>query len=330
MAQTEYIGEGSIARVADIVRETGVHKVFLVAGSKSFASSGAEATLMPLFSGIEVTRFDDLSALPTQEDVEKGIALYRAQGPDLVVAVGGGHVMDIAKAVNFMAGKKPLVAIPTTAGSGAESTPFAVVYKDGVKTSLEDATMLPTYAIVDPQLGQSVSRETSLASGLDALCQAIESLWARGATEESRGYAAEALALVWPNLVRAVAGDAQARAALMQGAHLAGKAIAISKTTACHALSYGLTSRFGVPHGLAVAYTMPALIAHNKAELPHGITAEAFKNLLVELEAPALASFGVGKADIAPLAAGVDPERLGNNPKPLSKGDISAIYKSLL
>lgn len=330
MAQTSYIGEGSIARVADIVRETGAHKIFLVAGKRSFAASGAEAALTPLLTGVEVVRFDELDALPTQSDVEKGIERYRAAAPDLVVAVGGGHVMDVAKAVNFMTDKKPLVAIPTTAGSGAESTPFAVVYKDGVKTSLEDPGVLPAYAIVDPSLGQSVSREVSLASGLDAVCQAIESLWARGATEESRTYAAQALDLAWPALVPAVAGESTARANLMQGAHLAGKAIAISKTTACHALSYGLTSRFGVLHGLAVAYTMPALLRHNAFALPHGITAEVFGELLKELRVPSLASFGASEADVEALAAGVDPERLGNNPVPLSHDDISAIYKSLL
>ncbi len=331
MAQTEYIGAGTINKVVDIVREVGAHKVFLVTGKHSFAASGAEATLMPMLSNVVVTRFDDLDALPTQEDVERGIEMYVAADPDLVVAVGGGHVMDVAKAVNFLTNKKPLVAVPTTAGSGAEATPFAVVYKDGVKTSLEDAAVLPTYAIVDPGLGQSVARGVSLASGLDALCQAIESLWARGGTDDSRGHATEALELAWRNLKRAVEGDAEARAKLMEGAHLAGKAIAISKTTACHALSYGLTSRFGVPHGLAVAYTMPALINHNGVALPHGITSEVFKNLLlVELGPPSLQSFGATEADVPALAAGVDPERLGNNPVPLSPDDISAIYKSLL
>lgn len=330
MAQTEYIGEGTINKITDIVRDLGVHKVFLVTGSKSFAASGAEAVLMPMLSAINVTHFNELGALPTQEDVEKGIELYKAADPDLVVAVGGGHIMDIAKAVNFLTNKKPLVAIPTTAGSGAEATPFAVVYKDGVKTSLEDAGVLPTYAIVDLTLGQSVSRQVSCSSGLDALCQAIESLWARGGTDESRGYATEALDLVWPNLLKAVEGDPEARAKLMLGAHLAGKAIAISKTTACHALSYGLTSRFGVAHGLAVAYTMPALIRHNAFALPHSITADTFEKLLADLQVPALASFGVTKEDAEALAAGVDPERLGNNPEPLTKEDIIAIYTSVI
>lgn len=330
MAQTEHIGPGALVKIADIVRELGARNVFLVAGKRSFAASGAEEVLMPLLSATTVTRLDDLGALPTAGDVEKGIALYRKAAPDMVVAVGGGHVMDIAKAVNFLTERKPLVAIPTTAGSGAEATPFAVVYKDGVKTSLEDPMMLPAYAIVDPALGASVSREVALASGLDALCQAVESLWARGATEESRAYATEALALVWPNLAQAVEGDAQARAHLMRGAHLAGKAIAISKTTACHALSYGLTSRFSVPHGLAVALTMPAMMRRNGVALPHDIPPEAFESLLLELGAPKLASFGVTAADIGALAAGVDLERLGNNPKPLTQEDIITIYESLL
>lgn len=329
MAQTSYIGEGTIHKITDIVRELGVHKVLLVAGAHSYAASGAKAYLDEALKDVEVQMYSDFHAVLEDEDVQKGIAVQNAFAPDLVVAVGGGHVMDAGKAINYYATRVPVVAVPTTAGSGAEATPFAVIYKNGIKTSLEGPEVLPAYAIVDPALNNA-PRAAMLSAGLDALCQAIESCWARGGTDESREYATQALKLGWSALKNALAGDKDARADMSIAAHLAGKAIAISKTTACHALSYGLTYKFGVPHGLAVALTMPAVMRHNAVALPQGITPEAFEDLLKRTEAPTLASFGVTSDAIAALSAEVDPERLGNNPKPLTKEDIIAIYTSVI
>ncbi len=327
MSQIEYIGEGALVKIADILAHIKPQRVFLVSGKNSYVTSGARNVLEPLLARMEIIRFDDLSSLPVQEDVERGMTLYTASTPDLVIAVGGGHVMDVAKAINFLGARRPLIAIPTTAGSGAEATPFAVVYKNGTKTSLEDPAVLPTYAIVDPALCNSVPRDVALASGLDALAQGIESYWAKGATDESRRHATRALELVWHNIEPAIAGDRNAIAAMSEGAHSAGKAIAISKTTACHALSYGLTAKFGIPHGIAVAVTMPAMMRFNRTELSMSeITPEAVEHLFEKLEVRHAASRGVQEEDLSSLVDGVNPERLGNNPKVLTKEDIINIY----
>ena len=191
--------------------------------------------------------------------------------------------MDVAKLANwfsseegvadaFLAGESsevgcrlPLVAIPTTAGSGAEATHFAVVYADGVKKSAAHVSMRPTVAVVDPQLTAQLPATITAHSGLDALCQSIESIWSVKANEESLGYATEALGLVWSHLEQAVNQPTpEYRAAMARGSHLAGQAINITKTTLPHALSYSITTRHGVPHGAAVALTLGSALIYNE------------------------------------------------------------------
>lgn len=332
MTQTEYVGAGEISKLADIVRELSPKKVFLVTSGGSYIMSGAERPVTDALLSIEVFHYTVVSALPLEEEVQKGAAACAAFAPDLVIAVGGGHVMDMAKSFNFFSGKKPLVAIPTTAGTGSEATQFAVIFKNGLKTSLESPEMLPTFAIVDPNLAMSVPKEGALPSALDALCQSIESYWSKKATEESRTYARQALELIWPNLVPAIEKrDPAAIRAVSIGAHLSGKAINISKTTACHAFSYGLTYRFGVPHGIATAIFLPGVWVYNGFTCPdQSITSDAIKELLERFSIKNLSSFGVTAADIPSLAMEVNAERLKNNPRIIHEKDISKFYSDIL
>lgn len=332
MKQIEYIGVGVISKIAEIIREQTPSKVFLVTGKSSYTLSGATQLMADALSGIDVLHYSDFSALPLEEDVQKGVEAYAAFVPDLVIAIGGGHVIDMAKAINFLSGKKLLIAIPTTAGTGSEATQFAVVYKNGHKTSLENAEIIPTFAIVDPNLAKSVPRDIAIASALDALCQAIESLWSNKATDESRTYAQQALKLIWGNIISAIEEkDFVAITALCLGAHLSGKAINISKTTACHALSYGLTYRFGIPHGIAGAMFLPVIWEYNNFSCPESsVTAEAVKELLQRFDIKNLSQFGVTSADIPSLASEVNVERLGNNPRMISKEDVIQFYTKIL
>jgi alcohol dehydrogenase len=325
MGQIEYVGPGSIRRVADIIATHRPRSIFLVTGKKSYRASGGEASIEPLLSGIAVTRYNDLRELTSADDIERGSAAYKRCAPDLVIAIGGGHILDAAKAINASVGPAPMVAIPTTAGSGAESTPFAVVYKDGRKTSIEGKALLPAYAIVDSALAVAVPPRVALASALDALAQSIESYWSLRATEESRGLSREALELIWGSIRGALRGDIHKLEKLARGAHCAGKAIAIAKTTVCHALSYSLTFRFGVPHGIAVTSTLPAAMRYNSFSIDQ-ISAESIEKLARDLKVPRLAEFGVTLADIPSLCAEVNLERLANNPKLLSPDDLIAFY----
>lgn len=347
MRQTEYVGNGSVAKLADIIGKASPQRVFLVTGKGSYVASGAAEPITKALLDTEVLHYTDLSPLPLYEDVLRGAAVCTAFAPDLVIVVGGGHVMDAAKAINFAAGKKPLVAIPTTAGTGSESTCFAVVYQEGRKRSLESPDMLPTFAIVDPDLAMSVPRDVAIPSALDALSQAIESFWSNKATEESHIYARLALEAIWSALAPALEErNPAAIASLCIGAHQAGKAINSSKTTACHAFSYDLTYRFGVPHGIAVAVFLPSMYRYNSAldttkpifeELNTILgfpdseqTATALQTLLERFGVSTLSRFGVSRSDIGTLAAEVNVERLGNNPQRMTEADVARILTTVI
>ncbi len=365
MKQTEYIGVGEISKFKEILNYTKSKKIFLVTGKKSYATSGAQKYFEGINKYAEVFHFDDFASLPKYEDILKGIETYKDFNPDLVVAVGGGSVIDVAKSVNILASQnktadkyvtgeekiahsgKPLVAIPTTAGTGSEATHFAVVYKDGTKYSLASELMLPTFSIVDPTLSFSVPRKTAIACALDALSQSIESFWSTKATDESRGYARQALKSILKNIIPAIEDkNYTAMETLAIGAHLAGKAINISKTTACHAFSYGLTYRFGVPHGIAVAVFLANVYRYNsdinatksifkELDAIMGYSdskkaADALENLIKRLGVAKLSSFGVKASDIISLVSEVNIERLANNPRAISKEDVINFYTGAL
>ena len=262
---------------------TAAHRrVFLVTGGASFETSGAEAALEPLLAGRAMARFPVSRSLPTLDLVEAGLAACRRHRPDLIVAVGGGSVLDTAKAIRVLVAQtpsprsvvlatprrlatgRPLVAIPTTAGSGAEATAFAVIYVDGRKQSLAHPSVRPDLAVLDSRLTHSLPPAVTATSGFDAVSHAIESFWSIRSTGRSRNHSRRALRELLPNLPAAVSRPTPAnRRALLEGAHEAGQAINLAQTTAGHGLSYGLTARYGLPHGAAVALVLPGLLDVN-------------------------------------------------------------------
>ncbi|MFX1470818.1 MAG: phosphonoacetaldehyde reductase, partial [Promethearchaeota archaeon] len=153
----------------------------------------------------------------------------------------------------------------TTAGSGSEATHFAVVYIDKNKYSLlSPSYMQPEYVIVDPQFTNDLPKDLTAISGLDALTQAIESYWNINSTIKSKNYSKKAIELIMDNILTVVQKpNKESRYNMAIAANFSGKAINITKTTACHAISYPITSYFNVPHGHAVALTLPSMIAFN-------------------------------------------------------------------
>jgi alcohol dehydrogenase class IV len=223
-------------------------------------------------------------ALPIEDVEEKYREVRDNPSVDLIIAVGGGTIIDIAKIISIaysnrcekveeilsdktLGNRLDLIFIPTTAGTGSEATSFAVVYKDKVKISIDHKSLLPSYVVLDPVLLKSLPVPILNSTVLDALAQAIESIWARGATEESREYSKEAIGLILDNLDKG--NTIERLSGLQVASHLAGKAINISKTTLPHSISYPITSHFGVPHGVAVFLTLP-----NAAELNYYATEE--------------------------------------------------------
>lgn len=370
----EWIGAGSIQQLAGILKNLSSKKVYIVSGKKSYELSGAKEKLENLLKGINYYRYCNFEENPKFKDLVKGAKLIRNYNPDLVIAIGGGSVIDTAKIISVLpvdvnlgeamvrgnqqvTGKiAPLTVIPTTAGSGSEATHFAVVYLDKEKYSVAHERLLPDYVIIDPVFTYSMSPYQTAVSGMDALCQAIESYWAKGATEESRMFASEAISCLLKSLESAVNHpDPAVRMEMAKGANLSGKAINTSKTTAPHALSYGFTSYYGIPHGHAVALTIGEFIVLNTVKASEASDGELsirmnklFELLGCENAESARVKFrqimkNIGlepklgeivtnekNINIHHLVNNVNTERLQNHPVKVSKGDISRIITRIL
>lgn len=217
-------------------------------------------------------------ALPLEdiEEIYKQVRLINEA--DLIIAIGGGTVIDLAKIIAIAYSNRcakvdeivthgnlqntlTLIFIPTTAGTGSEATAFAVVYRDKVKLSIDNKSVLPDYVVLDPLLLQSLPEEVLNSVILDALAQGVESTWARATTTESQQYAREAIGLIYKHYDKPP--SIERLDALLWASHLAGKAINISRTTLSHSISYPITAHFGVPHGIAVFLTLPTVTRFN-------------------------------------------------------------------
>lgn len=231
--------------------------LFLVTGRQSFESSGAESFFAPIIAGRQAVRFSDFAANPKIEDLCRALNAFKASEAKLIISVGGGSALDVAKLVNYFAaagvdpvsyteGKRgcgdafcPLLAVPTTAGTGSEATHFATLYIGFEKISVADKRMTPSHIWLNSAFTSTMSTYLTACTGFDALAQAIESYWAVGSTEESKHYSEKAIKLCLQHLEGAVlAPTAEHRAGMLNAAHFAGRAINISKTTAAHAMSY--------------------------------------------------------------------------------------------
>ena len=274
------IANGSVGRVRAVLEKLRARSIFLVTHTIAYQNSGAEAKLEPFLSN--VVRFTDFEPNPKLQDAERALELLKTNPCDVVLAVGGGSAIDMAKLVCIFAAQQappqeiiaglphlkpkqlPLIAVPTTAGTGSEATHFAVVYAEGKKYSVAHPSLLPDFAMVDPELTYDLPGHLTAVSGLDALCQGIESWWSVQSTEQSKRLARKAVGLAWNHLETAVHRPTpQSRFAMCQASHLAGRAINLSKTTAPHAISYSITSRCGIAHGHAVALTLGPILVYN-------------------------------------------------------------------
>jgi len=363
--------EQNISSVADEVSRLRPKNVLVVTGSSSYETSGATTIVDKLFGKYRLLFFSNFGVNPKVEDLQEGINLCRNVEIDIIVAIGGGSVIDMAKLIRsymncgmgliesvksnkvLMGREIPFMVIPTTAGSGSESTHFAVIYIEGSKYSVSHASILPGYVLLAPSLTYGSPRYLTACSGIDAFCQAVESYWSVQSTEESRNYAKEAISLLWQYLPHAVENDLDARNKVMFAANLAGRAINISFTTVAHAYSYGLTTYAEIPHGHAVSLTLPYFFDLNMKVHPDNcndprgaaFVREKMEELLVLLDCTVenavkiLSSFfqsifgeknNEAKEKITDdvkkqVALSVNLQRLQNNPAKISKGNIENI-----
>ena len=350
---TIHVYQGNLlTELSQIIQQNAIKRLFIIADRGSFVGCGADKILAQL-SGIDCTVFDNFETNPKFHDVQGGIKALDNFNADVLMAIGGGSTIDFAKLVVSLAtvapaehkptiyGKQPLTSIacplwvaPTTSGTGSEATHFAVVYEGGSKYSLASDLLLPTRVFLDAKLTHTVPEKIAVGCALDALCQAIESYWAVGATDTSRTYAVDALKHIVPNLKNALTPntkkDANALAQMQMGSYLAGKAINISKTTAGHAFSYYLTSYHNIMHGHAVgimlSHMMEYALAHGDntinttiADIADtiGIEKSDFPSYLRDiLDTHNMPSHlgQIENVDFNRMVGSVNMERLGNNP----------------
>ncbi len=369
MKQRRYCGYGSHQQLPEVLQKFSPRKIFYVTGKDSYHLSGGAELFHPAVSQYEFVRFCDFAVNPKLADIRVGMELFQRERCDFVLGVGGGSVMDVAKAVAILTtqdsaperlvrGEAPLtpraiptVMIPTTAGAGSEATHFSVIYLDQRKYSLAHLSMQPDVAILEPALLRQLPRQVAACSGIDALCHGIEALWSLNATAQSREYSLRAIELASAHLVSGVnLASESARQQMMMAAYWAGRAINIAKTTAAHAVSYALTALFGIPHGQAVALSLPHFVEFNwgrgQPSTP-GRTREAMFAALGVSTAAEAADWirqTMAKINLAtqlshldlPTGAsekieeyGFNEQRMKNNPRPVSEKDYLRILEAI-
>lgn len=319
----------------------------------------------------EHVKFDAFGSNPLYEDVCNGVDIFDKEDCEAIVAVGGGSCIDVAKCIklfchiapnsNFLDAEwtdsqVPLVAIPTTAGTGSESTRYAVIYHNGVKQSITHSSIIPDFALLEPEALSTLPLYQKKCTLLDALCQGIESWWSINSTEESITHSSFSVKTIIENMDNYLTGNNPvATRAIMNAANHAGQAINITQTTAPHAFSYKLTSLYGLPHGHAVAICLPAIwkymldnsdrctdirgwgqvqkvfesISHTmQCNTPYG-TADWFQTMLSRLGIKYPHSNNREK-DLMILSQSVNPVRLKNSPVEIDADAAYKIYNTIL
>lgn len=275
--------------------------------------------------------FSKFTSNPKYEEMIEGLNLFKKSECDAIVSIGGGSCIDVAKVIrlsikadlssdvptfkqNYKYTDVKHICIPTTSGTGSESTRHAVLYLNGIKQSIFHPTLVPDYVILCPKLIISVPEYQKKSTMMDALCQCIESLWSRKATKESKKYAIAGLRLFKNNYRGYLNLDREAIKNIQIAANYSGKAINISETTAAHAMSYKITSLYNIPHGHAVAICMNAIFYSCKVKTKYNDIdiKELFYEVMDYFKLDI--HVDISKDKIETLINSVNPTRLKNFP----------------
>lgn len=346
------IGNGKLSLLNDVLTELEVSKLLFVHG-KSYSKLQLDDLLDLKVDYVEFTEF---TPNPDVVDINKGLDIFLKENCDAILVIGGGSAIDVAKTIKLYSGKDiPLIASPTTAGSGSEVTRYAAVYKDGVKQSLTDDKMIPDFYILDGNTIKSLPIYHKKASLMDALCQAIESMWSVNSNDISKGYSKDAIQEIMSLYKLYIYdNDFDVYPRIMAAANLAGKAISITQTTSAHAMSYKLTTMYGIAHGHAVMSCIPYIWDYmidnlDKCIDPRGRdyvqgvfdeiadllevntpkdAAEFLRRLYNELELDKPST--INENDINELASSVNLTRLRNNPVELDEEALTMLYRKIV
>lgn len=339
----------SINNVSKILKKK--DKIFVV------VDSFLKDKIINNLDGYNYSLFTDYTPNPKYEDIKKGLEIFRKDNFNTILSLGGGSSIDVAKCIkafsnisnefDFLENKYnynniKLISIPTTAGTGSESTSFAVMYYNDKKYSVSSDLILPNIVILDKDLLESLPLYQKKSALMDALCQAIESYWSKSSNDESKNYSKEAIKIILKNYKEYIENNKDTFNDILKASNLSGKAINITKTTLPHAMSYKLTSLYNIAHGHAVFTCLPYVweymyndnidddLNNTFIELANIIgkdnvtdAIELLKNLYYELE---LNNFNIKEEDLDNLTNSVNAERLNNNPIIYNNEQIKDIY----
>lgn len=381
------VGKGSLAKLPEIAKKSGGSHAFLMSGPHLAKMGLVEKAANSLKSaGIAVDTFTDIEGNPSVETVDKATAAFKETGADFIVAFGGGSPMDVAKAVGVTAKYGgsiteyegahkvpgpiiPLIAIPTTAGTGSEVTAFSVItdHSRDYKLTVFSYEILPAYAILDAELLTTAPASVAAACGIDAFIHAEEAYISTAASPFSDAMAEKAMSLIGKNIRRFVAnrGDIEAAESMLVGSLFAGIAFSFARLGNVHAMSHPVSAFFDVPHGVANAVLLPVIAEYN-ALADHGryltiyndispvpayeeefeplMFVDAIRELCGEIGIPANLTEAINNASkTGPMSAeeieskieamAVDAMKSGNiavNPRSSRQCDIEMLYRKAL
>lgn len=316
--------------------------------------------------GITFFQFSDYQPNPEYESVVKGVKLFQKEQCDAIVAVGGGSAIDVAKCIKIFSNLDPeinyleqdikgctvpLLVVPTTAGTGSESTRFAVIYYNGEKQSVSHEHCIPNAVFFDATVLEALPDYIKKSALLDAMCHGIESYWSINSTDESKNLSDKSLRMIFNNYSAYMKGKPESNLLMLQASNMAGRAINIAQTTGAHAMAYKLTKLYGISHGHAVAICLVQLwkfmLMHKdkcqdlrgKAyledvflEIAASMGATRAEEAILKLEQLLCEwnmNFKINENDLNILVESVNVVRLANNPVFLSEKDIREIYLKL-
>jgi len=370
-------GAGCLARVAEEVKRLRKKKVMIVT-DPGIVATGMIARLVELLEKAEIAVmiFDAIEPDPRLQIAGLAAEQLRATGSELVIGIGGGSAIDIAKVAAILVTNEgsigtffgidlvphpglPLIVIPTTAGTGSEVTPIAILSdeEEKLKKGIVSPYLFPTVALLDPELTVGLPPRVTAATGMDALIHAMEAYTSKNADPLTDLLACQAMKLLYGSIRKAFndGTDIEARSNMLEGSMLAGMAFANAGVTAVHAFAYPIGAEFHIPHGIANSMMLIPVMEFNMIARPERFAAiaaifgqditgrapeagaalaiETIRSLSVDLALPKkLSEYGVKKEDIDNLAAGVMKvtRLLANNPRELTLNDARDIYLKVL
>lgn len=370
-------GAGCLARVPAEIERLGKKRVMIVT-DPGIVATGMIDKLTALLSGagVAATVFDGIEPDPRLEIACRAADALKESGAELVIGIGGGSAIDIAKVAAVLAANDgeitsffgidlvprpglPLLVIPTTAGTGSEVTPIAILSDDDekLKKGIVSPYLFPTVALLDPELTVGLPPRVTAATGMDALIHAIEAYTSNNAEPLTDMLACRAMELLYGSIRRAFrdGSDLAARGSMLEGSMLAGMAFANAGVTAVHAFAYPIGAEFHIPHGIANAIMLTPVMEFNMVARPErfaviaaifgqdvagctpiegaGRAIEAMRILAADLGLPKrLSEYGVKEEDLDGLAAGVMKvtRLLANNPRVLTRPEAREIYRKVL